>query len=271
MKMTFSSLENSILMEVIHTPRSVAELYQKYVERSRCSRAGFYKAVASLKKKEVVVEEGRLLSVNKIWLADSYDFFRKLVRQKTTPSYLAQEVSRLNKGDRLSYTFHSIAEIDIFVLNLLYDLLLLKIDTKALILEAHEFFVLLNDSRTRRIMGELANIGGRVHVLIEGGTALDKEVVRRFLPKPAEGHVVDTKSASSSNILHVIGDVCIELKLNKQLAVSLNHLFAANEKMTDGFRTDLENLLSKKRKHEVVIYRDSSKASRLRGRFKKYF
>ncbi len=154
---------------------------------------------------------------------------------------------------------------------MVYDLLLLKIDTKVLILEVHEFFVLLNDLRTKRIMNELDSIGGKVHLLIAGGTSIDKEVVRKLLPKPAEGYVVDISDTSAANILHVVGDVCIELKLNKQLAASLDHLFKTHEQITNDFKRDIEGLLSKKLKHEIVISRNSNTASRLRGRFKKYF
>lgn len=271
MRMTFSPLENSVLMEVAAKPCLVTELYEKYVEKKRCSRAGFYKTLSSLKAKEVVTDKDGLLAVNKIWLAEANDFFARLVTQKSTPSYLAEEVKRLDEGDRLSYDFHDIAEVDIFILNLLYDLILLRPDEKILILEPHEFFVLLNDNRTERIMNELDKGEAKVHLLIESDSAIDKAVVRGYLPRPAEGYVSGKKSNDSSRLTHVVGDVCIELRLNKSLASSIDRLYSTADEVNETLVDGLRELMTKRRKHQIVIYRNKNKANKMRGRFKKYF
>lgn len=271
MKMTFSPLENCLLVDVVHKPLPLTSLYAKYVGGSRCSRAGFYKALSSLQKKEVVIEKNRVLSVNKIWLSDSYDFFSKLVQQKTVPSYLANQVAELKEGDRLSYTFHSIAEIDIFLLNLIYDLLLLKVDKHALILEPHEFFVLLNGARTRQILKEVSALGCSINLLIESDSPVDKEITKDSLPKGAVGYVSGKKSTADPKVTHVVGDVCIELKLNKSLASSIDRLFASEARISQQFVNHLRDLVGKKQKNQIIIYRNSKKAQKIRSHFKKYF
>src|SRR3989338_7422974 len=124
MQMTFSPLENNVLMQVAQQSRSISDLYTKYVDEQKVSRAGFYKALASLKKKEVLFVKDKIVSVNKIWLAASQRFFQNLIEQKTKPSYLAARIAKLGSSDRISYNFKDIAEIDIFILNLLHDLAL---------------------------------------------------------------------------------------------------------------------------------------------------
>lgn len=258
-------------MELAGRSRSATELYEKYVDKRRCSRAGYYKALTCLKKKEVILEKDRMLSINKIWLADSYDFFRKLVRQKTTPSYLAERIALLSEGDRLSYTFHSMSEIDIFILNLLYDLLLLKIDRQALILEAHEFFILMNDVRTKRILNELSTVGHSVWLLIESDAPIDVEIAKKMVPKSAIAYVSGKESKDTAKIVHVVGDVCIELRLNKLMSAAVDKLYSSNEAVTEDFVEDLKNIVDRKQRHEILVYRSKQKTDQVRNKFKKHF
>ncbi|MDO8624359.1 MAG: hypothetical protein Q7R54_03315 [bacterium] len=271
MKMTFSLLENNLLVDAASKPLSVRTLYKKYVAGKRCSRAGFYKALYSLKKKEVVLEENGTLSVNKIWLAESYAFFKKVTEQKTEPSYLAKQVTQLLEGEKLTYTFRSIADIDIFILNILYDLLLLKTDSKVFICEPHEFFVLFNNVRTAHILREINNIKGSVFLLIESTSELDKEIVKTHLVKPAEGYVSSRAPKNVSLIRHTIGDICIDLHLDRLLANEIDSLFSKQTKIYERTMGDLEDLAHKRQKHKIVIYKSAEKARKTKSKFGKYF
>ena|SRR3989344_3297242 len=271
MKMTFSPLENSLLMEMANRPHAIVNLYERYVTGRRCSRAGFYKAVSSLKKKEVITEKSRVISINKIWVAESYVFFKSLVKQKATPSYLAKEVAQLKEGDNLTYTFRSIADIDIFILNILYDLLLLKVGSSILILEPHEFFVLFNNVRTAHILREIESIRGSVFLLIESTRALDKEVVKFHLGKPAKGHVSNKTTKSMSRVSHVIGHICIELHLDKSFANAIDQVFLKHTEVSEELVEHLKHLAHKRQKHKIVIYKSAEKAQKTKSKFRKYF
>jgi len=269
--MTFSPLENEMLLSVAQKPQSVTDLYKKYVTGKRCSRAGFYKALEGLRNKEVVVEKEKVLSMNKIWLADSFYFFKKLVRQKTQPSYFAEQIIQIKSGDRLVYTFKSIAEIDIFLLNLIYDLLLLKVDKQVFIVEPHEFFVLLNSKRTSQILQEIRQIGCSLFLLIESTSGVDKAIVKNQLATPAKGYVSEKKISDVAKITHVLGDICIELRLDKSFAKGIDYLFSKQELGPEDLANDLKQIIGNKQKHQIVIYKDKNKVRKIKVRFKKYF
>jgi hypothetical protein len=83
MNLTFTSLENKILLEIAIKPRSIKFLYWEYVDKEQCSRAGLYKALTSLKAKGVIKENRELgigiVKLNRQWINEGYDFFRKLL------------------------------------------------------------------------------------------------------------------------------------------------------------------------------------------------
>lgn len=273
MEMTFSPLENDILLQVVKQPREVSFLYNIFVSQRKLSRAGFYKALASLKRKEVVFLRKKIVSINKIWLAKSHQFFGSLIQQKTSPSYLVTQISKLGKTEKIIYTFNNINDIDIFILNLLYDLILLKVGKHILISEQHEFFVLLNRERTEHILYELKNMNIPVCLLIFGQSVNDKEVSRKYLTDPARGYVPDTKRGSTDQhkIIHVVGDIMIELRLDKQFTVDLNKLFTTQSQIDEDFISRLKYLLNKKRRYRIIISKDIEKTKKLRNRFNKFF
>lgn len=271
--MTFSQLENDILLQVVKQPRNVSFLYNIFIFQKKLSKAGFYKALTTLKRKEIVFLKNKIVSVNKIWLTKSYEFFENLIQQKTEPSYLARQISKLTKNEKIIYTFNSITNIDIFILNLLYDLVLLKIDKYILISELHEFFVLFNHERTEQILNEFKKMNIFVYLLIFGQTANDKEVVKKHLIEPAQGYAPNTKRGSTdpNKIIHVVGDVIIELSLDKQLVLELNKLFTSQKQINEDFMTGLNSLQNTKRKFKITIYKNQEKTHILKNKFSKFF
>lgn len=275
MKMTLSSLENDILLGVIKKPKKLADLLDKYVLKRKCSKSGFYKCIGSLGKKEIIVVKNKFVSVNKIWLIKSQNFFDELILQKTKPSYLAEQVFRIKEEDKITYVFRSISEIDIFILNLIYDLLLLQASSDVLILEQHEFFVLLNKERTASILEEIKNLKSSILLLVKSGlhNDLDREIIRKFIEDPARGHVLNSikKDNSFNKVFHVVGEVIIELHLNKKFSNDLHSLFLRYPKITETFFDKLKELVIQKGKHKIVIYKNKNRSMKVRRQFRKYF
>ncbi len=272
MQMTFSPLENEILLEVVNQPRGISYLYAKYVNEGKISRAGFYKVIASLKRKEVVLVKGKFVSVNKIWLATSQRFFQNLVNQKSKPSYLAERVAMLEEKDGITYEFKNMAEIDIFILNLLHDLALLRTGKVILISEQYEFFILLNQKRTQQILGELKTMNVPVYLLVAGQNEINREIARKYLRDAAQGHVPDKpKQADPFKVIHIIGDIIVELQLDKKFVNEIRKLYERYEKISERFIDELRNIVDRNFRHRILIYKSKARADKLHGHFRKYF
>ncbi len=270
MQMTFSALENSLLHEVMRRPQPLSQLLATATTRYGISRAGFYKALAALKHQEVLVGHDHILSVNKLWLLEAYAFFESLVERKRTPGYLAREVAGLGSGEELTYTFRSITDIDLFLINLVYDLLLLKQGTEVLLEESHEFFLLLNQVRTDTLLKDMQRDGYGLYLLITSTSPIDSIITKENLTTPGQGYVTG-RGRTSRKVLHAVGDVIIELQLHIEFARELEKLYTTHEKVTDALRNKVEALVAKNYKHRIRIVKDATLAARMRTRFKKYF
>lgn len=269
MELTFSSLEQSILTKVMERPRELPRLLDIYLNEG-ISRAGFYKALSRLKKDEVVLVKDRVVSVNRAWLAEGYQFFERYMGKVNLPSYFGEQVARLGKDEHLSYSFRSIAELDIFLVNLIYDLLRLGAGKDIFIQERHEFFFALDETRTNHIVREFDRIGSTLYLLAESGSAIDRSVIGK-LPRSTHSYATGTERRDTfGKIFHAIGDVIIELRLDKGFARQLDTLYT-REAMDGRFLKVLQTLVSKRQSHTVRIYRDRERARLMQSRFKKFF
>lgn len=269
MQMTFSNLESAILTQVIERPRELPDFLDKCLKKG-ISRAGFYKALSRLKRDEVVLVKDRVISVNRAWLAKGYQFFEHHMGTANLPSYFGEQVAKLGKGEHLSYSFRSIEELDIFLINLIYDLLRLGIGKDVLIQERHEFFFALDETRTNHIVREFDRIGSKLYLLAESNSEIDRAVIKR-LPKSAHVHATGSERRDTfGKIFHAVGDVLIELRLDKGFAQELDKLYA-HETTNDRFLKSLAALVAKRRRHVLRIYRDKERARAMQSRFKKYF
>lgn len=270
--LTFSALENAALGKLMTGPCARAELHDYLSAKKHVSRAGFYKVLASLKKREVVVEANGTLSISKLWLADAQSFFRELSRQKAVPSYLAREVAALGPEDRITYDFSSMAEIDIFLLNLMLDLSALLSEHRVLIREPHEFFVVADPARTGKILKEFKKAGRSILLLIESDSGADSDIVKSYLAEPAQGYRIPRRaSADARKITSIVGDVIVELRMAKRFTAELEGIFKKEDSLSPRLRDAIRELAARKDRHVVSIYRDASKASALGKVFKKYF
>lgn len=267
--MTFSALENRILHDVLQKPQTTSHLLDTYVGKRGVSRAGLYKALASLKRKEVLLVKTGFVTVNKIWLANSYQFFKRVARLKQEPSYLAQRVYKLEAHEELSYRFSSLADIDLFLVNLIYDLLLLSPHGSVLIEESHEFFLLLNSTRTARFMNEIEDTKHALYLLVHSSSPTDKELIRDLLPAPAQGYVTGTDRVLSS-VMHAVGDIVIELIPNKSFVATVRKEYEKTQEM-DQLRQKIQLAAERAQSHRIRVYRDSMLTSAMRARFGKHF
>jgi hypothetical protein len=80
MDLTFSALENKLLLFIAEKPRSIKFLYRKFVEAQACSKTGFYKAIRNLEQKQVIrtSKEARMVCITSKWASEGKKFFNNL-------------------------------------------------------------------------------------------------------------------------------------------------------------------------------------------------
>lgn len=247
----------------------MSSLLDFYVSKEGLSRAGFYKALARLKRAEVVLVKNRLVTIDRVWLAKGYQFFEQYMGRSHT-SYFGEQVARLGKDESLSYSFRSLAELDTFLLNLMYDLVSLGVGKDVLIQERHEFFFAIENSRTTRIMMEIERLDGRLCLLVESDSDTDRRISKK-LPNSVSAYITGAERRECADkMLHAIGDVLIELRIDKAFSKSLSTLYG-KELTLERFERELRELVIKRQKHTVRIYRDKGRVRAMRSRFKKFF
>lgn len=217
---------------------------------------------------------GKVIFVNKIWITALQSFLEDLSQRQHTPSYIAQKISILENNDKLIFYFRDLSQVDIFILNLVFDLLLLRKSQKVMILEQHEIFTPLNDIRTKKIILEINKLGSSIQILINGGTNMDREINYRYLKDQIQSYVLDKpyNFITEKKITHVIDDVIIDLVLDKQLVHVIHSMFLnAEESIDKGFISQLKAAMLTNQRNRIIIYRDPEKSRKINKLFRKYF
>lgn len=268
MEFTFSELQSRLLKTIAMGEASTQKLFLNFVTKGTYSKAGFYKALGKLCDQEVIFKTGDSVLVNTLWASEMLAFFSEMTG-RSDGNWLLPTLAGLEGSDRIAYSFSDVGKVDIFILNSLISLASIERETSVYIKQPFELFLLLNPTRTKRLL-ENFTMEGRKLYLLSGGGASDLELFRAYKNETLRTHVIGYKQPLST-VIHTVGDYILELRLDRHILSRAWRIYQAGDLAVDERQQQLRELFAKTGRYTIIIYKDQLKSTQLRKEFAKYF
>ncbi len=219
-----------------------------------------YRAISSLKKKEVLVVAKGVTSVNTHWIG--------VLRQKLD----VLETSSFNQiiPNKFSYTFPSLlalAPVWTHNVNVLIGQSENEKEKPVVFINPHQWFYAVREWSENQLVDSLEADGYTLWQGVNHISNVDKLMFKKkFTGRSAvHGSFITARPGEKDLYVNVIGDFVIKVSTTAEFARAINATYAKAETITPEFIEELEDLIAHsgpvkmtvaKRKGEAIVYRN---------------
>jgi predicted transcriptional regulator len=267
-----SSVESKIIQNLQKGALSSTALVDKIEGELAVSKQAVYKELRRLKKKEVVVSHGKILSLSVLWLQKMASFFteaQELYSETTTNEpYLEME-----DGDSLVYRFANPNTMDSFWG---HAVLVLSEKVKAgdyiYLYNPHEWFLVARPESELEIFRLIHENNKNLIIYVSGDTPLDKKIGKMLIYDSQQyfsgGEYLFPKE---NYYINIFDDFVIEAWIDPGTAKKIDKFFEEETEVTPHGMDELQDIISQKGKNKFKISRNKRKAEQLKRKIGKYF
>lgn len=265
------------------TEESIIDLLQKGSSRTTflleklqsgkgaISKQAFYKTLRKLIEDEVVVVRSKVASLSHVWILKMSQFFENAKRSYSIETQ-GEDFLLLNDGERVSYTFKTPEQTDMFwghAFSVLVDTMKEK---TVFLYNPHEWFLLARYHTERTLFDDLLKRNKTLLVLSGHNTVLDKFIQKDFDGVNSQHFALEHMPFEKENYhFNIFGDFIIEARLDEKVAKEIHSFYTTTKVFTKDAERRIKAIVSKKGKNKLTISRNKKKAEHLRKLFEKYF
>lgn len=248
------------LLEVVQKPYPV-------------SKQGFYDALRRLKKAQIILINKKIVSLNRLWIESLVNFTRGVAQTYEETYQLESKYLNLQPSERVSYSFKSIEEADIFWNHAI--LLLIKNLDKQIpvtIYNPHQWFIIARYEAESLVWRTLAQEGALVLFLIGGETELDKKTVTTInkLHSHAIASLGEKELLKKTCYINIFGNIIVEMKIPLEIADKIEAWFQTGR--DDRLRIqELQKIIQSTARIKFIFSNNPKRAQKLRRQIEKHF
>jgi DNA-binding Lrp family transcriptional regulator len=267
-----SSIESKIIQNLQQGALPSADLVSNIAKELEVSKQAVYKELRRLKRKEVVVAHGKILSLSVLWLQKMASFFMEAQRlysgEATSEPYLEME-----DGDSLVYRFANPNTMDSFwghaVLILSEKV---KVGDYIYLYNPHEWFLAARPESELEIFRLIHESNKNLIIYVSGDTPLDKKIGKMLIYESQQyfsggGHLFPKENY----YINIFDDFVIEAWIDPGTAKKIDKFFEEEIEVTPHGMDELQDIISQKGKNKFKISRNKRKAEQLKRKIGKYF
>jgi len=247
----------------------IASVYEK---RKGTSRQGVYRTLRAMKAKEIITIHTKMVSLSAVWIGKMQNYFALAAHYYSKPASDSSFLS-LKEGERVSYSFRSILELDIFWSHSLYLFFeVLKNNQPIFAYNPHDWAYFVRQENDAILLEKTSATKRQVFLTVGNNMPIDKQAKRNFDGDQEQYYLLPKDSGFDNNhYLSIIDDYCIEAFLDKNISAEMDLLYEKYSTPNGEFLDALKKLVTKKGKQRLVITRNKKKALRMKHVLDKYF
>lgn len=247
------------------------DLVEKLIKELGVTKQAVYKSLRKLKKKEVVVEKGKLLSLSIVWVKKMVSFFEQAQFAYTSESLGV--FMDMKEGDSVVYRFKDFNTTDIFWGNAFYSLSKNLQEGETMYLyNPHEWFFVARPESEIELFKNIHNDNKKIILYASGSTDLDVSIKKYFIPESQQYYAGGEYLFPKENYyVNIFGEYLIEAWLDPEISKQIDNFFSTHKEITSYASDELQEIIEKKGKNKMKISRNKSKAEKLRKKIGKYF
>jgi hypothetical protein len=268
------TVEDHLLLLLQKGSLGTADLLAKMQEnRPGTTKQALYQTLRKLKNDETVILRSKKVSLSHVWINKMANYFATVQRHYGFNDQPGEDFLMLTDGEKVSYTFATPAHTDMFwghAFGILTD------NTKEggaiCIYNPHEWFMVARHETERVLFDEIKNEGKKLYLLCGNKDPLDAHIANEFDGEFLHYYMHAVPLFPKNNYyLNIFDDFIIEAWLDPNVGNQIDSFYKQTMSFNDSVREKLQTIVNTKGKNKITISRNSKKANKLRGIFKKYF
>lgn len=267
-------IEDIIIECLVSGPQETASLLEAInVKRSGTTKQAVYKALRHLRSDEVVVQTRGEVALSSIWLKKLADFTEQARLNYSMNDQPSLDFLALKNGEKIVYWFKSFEATDIFWGHA-FDILLDNTPKSApvFIYNPHEWFLLARPESEIFLFNRFKTINRKLFLIAGNRDALDVDAAKYFDNETTSYYASPEVLFEKSNYyVNVFNDYLIEVLLDPKVSELIDQFYKKTTSLTDAAKSELLDIIKRKGRNKLVIYRNERKAQKINNIFKKIF
>lgn len=267
-------IEEFVLKLLADGPMSAMALVKKIsFLRLRATKQAVYSALRKLKKAEMVVMHGKIVSLNSTWINKMSDFFAEARHKYSIGSAETEGFLAIADGDKITYNFKDPNTADAFWGHA-FDILAGVMDKSEpiYIYNPHEWFLLAREEQETALFKRIVDEKRQILVTTPGNTDLDRYVKMFFDGTFAQYYIAPHHLFKKPNYyVNIFGDYVIEAHIDETTEKNIDKFYQNHTVWGDEARKEIQNIIATQGRNKISITKNKEKAEKLKKSLGKEF
>lgn len=234
--------------------------------RLRATKQAVYAALRKLKKAEIVVMHGKIVSLNSLWINKMSDFFAEARHTYSIGSAETEGFLAIADGDKITYNFKDPGTADAFWGHA-FDILAGVMDkTEPIyIYNPHEWFLLAREEQETALFKRITDEKRQILITTPGQTELDRYVKKFFDGTYAQYYLAPHHLFKKPNYyVNIFGDYVIEAHIDEKTEAAIDKFYKHHTTFDDDARNEIQNIIATQGRNKISISKNKEKAGKLK-------
>lgn len=269
-----TKIEEFVLKLLADGPMPAMGLVKKIsLLRLRATKQAVYSAIRKLKKVEIVVVHGQIVSLNSLWINKMSDFFAEARHRYSLGTAETEGFLAIADGDKITYNFKDPATADAFWGHA-FDILagVMEKTEPIYIYNPHEWFLLAREESETTLFKRITDEKRQILITTPGQSALDKHVKKFFDGTYAQYYLAPHHQFKKPNYyVNIFGDFIIEAWIDEKTHEKIENFYKNHETFDEEAKKEIQNIIGSQGKNKISISRNKEKAEKLKKTLGKEF
>lgn len=241
--------------------------------RLRATKQAVYSALRKLKKSEIVVMHGKIVSLNGAWINKMSDFFAEARHKYSIGTAETEGFLALDDGDKITYNFKNPEIADAFwghAFDLLADVM--PKTEPIYIYNPHEWFLIAREEQETALFKHITDEKRQILVTTPGTSELDRAVKKYFDGTYAQYYLSPMHLFKKGNYyVNIFGDYIIEAWIDEKTHEAIEKFYKNYMTLDAESKTALKNIINSQGKNKISISKNKDKSEKLKKMLRKEF
>ncbi|MEZ4210786.1 MAG: hypothetical protein R3B39_00600 [Candidatus Paceibacterota bacterium] len=260
-------IEEFIIKILKNGPISAVSLIKQVsLLRLRATKQAVYGALRKLKKSEIIVSHGKIVSLNSLWINKMSDFFAEAKHHYSLSHVEAEGFLALEDGDKITYNFKEPGIADAFWGHA-FDILgnVMEKSDPIYIYNPHEWFLVAREESETALFKKFTNEKRQILVTVSGNTEIDKSMRKYFDGTYSQYYLSPVHLFKKPNYyLNIFGDYLIEAWIDEKTNEEIERFYKTHSELNKESIKSLKNIIASQGKNKISISRNKEKANKLK-------
>lgn len=267
-----NTVDSKIIEKLQRGALSSTTLVEQVIGDLGVSPQAVYKELRKLRRREVVVSHGKIMSLSVLWLKKVASFFAEAQSLYSGES-MNEPYLKMEDGDSLVYRFANPDNMDSFWGHAVLVLTgKVNVDDYVYLYNPHEWFLAARPESELEIFRIIHESNKNLIVCVSGNTILDKKLGELLIYNSQQYFASGEHLFKKENYyINIFNDFIIEVWIDSQTAKKIEKFFQREKEITPHGMDEIQDIISQKGKNKFKISRNRKKAEQLKRKIGKYF